>query len=353
MEPTRKNVLLSAYNLNPLFTLKNRIVMAPMTRSMATDDFIPTPQMAAYYQRRAEAGLLITEGAIINEDATGYRNVPGIFTEAQCEGWRLVADKVHENEGLIFMQLWHVGRVSHPDFLHGKLPLSPSETVMKGRIPRGEGLQYGKSRAATCEEIESCVCAYASAAILARHAGFDGIEIHGANGYLVDQFLHHQTNLRTDAYGGTPQKMAKFALDVVTACGNAIGFERVGIRLSPAAYVNEIIGQVEDALVFQFLLEQLSGYPLAYVHTGNFNDAQTFPELGNMTMSAFIRKHYKGKLIACGKYTLETANQGIENHDFDLVAIGRPFLANPDLIHRFQHNEALQEYEAGMLNTLY
>ncbi len=347
------NPLLSEYKLNPLFTLKNRILMAPMTRAKATDDFVPTDDMVDYYARRADAGLIVTEGTVIRPDALGHKNVPGIFSKMQIKHWRRVTDKVHHQNGLIFLQLWHVGRVSHPVFLAGNLPLAPSETTMTGKVSRSVDLMYGKSRAATLTEIKEIINSYGEAAENAIQAGFDGVEIHGANGYLIDQFLHHHTNQRDDEYGGTPENMARFALDVVHVCGQAIGYERVGVRLSPGAYLNEIVGDDRDALVFQYLLAQLNKTQIAYVHTGNFNDAGLFKELNNVSMSEFMRQHYHGHLIACGGYTFSSALHGVQNNLFDLVAMGRPFIANPDLINKFLSDQAIVQYDVSMLNTLY
>ncbi|STX29769.1 N-ethylmaleimide reductase, FMN-linked [Legionella beliardensis] len=347
------DLLLSPFQLNKQIRLKNRIVMAPMTRNMANDDLSPTALMKDYYTRRADAGLIITEGTIIRADAKGYSNVPGIFTRKQIESWRQITDAVHANSGHIFSQIWHLGRVSHPHFLGGQLPISASETKMTGKVTRAEGLYYGTSRAATLDEIKDIINSYAIAAKNAIDAGFDGIELHGANGYLIDQFLHYHTNHRTDAYGGNPENMARFALDVVKACGEAIGYERVGLRLSPGAYLNEIIGDSRDALVFKYLLEQLNHLPIAYVHTGNFNDKITFEELNSQTMTRFIRTHYKGTLIACGSYDFEEGQEKIKNNDFDLLGIGRPFIANPNLIHQLHNNEIIRPYEATMLQTLY
>lgn len=342
------NQLLNKYKLNKIFTLKNKIIMAPMTRAKATDDLVPTDAMAEYYARRADAGLIITEGTVISPDGLGYKNVPGIFSDMQIKHWRKVTDRVHQQNGLIFSQIWHVGRVSHPNFLQGKLPISASETMMTGRLSRSD-LIHGKSRAATLPEIKELISLYARAAENAIKAGFDGVEIHAANGYLIDQFLHHHTNQRQDEYGGSPENMARFALEIVHVCGQAIGYERLGIRLSPGGYLNEIIGNSRDALVFQYLLEQLNKIPMAYVHTGNFDDAKKFKELNDMTMSEFLRKHYQGNLIASGSYTFHSAENGIKNNLFDLVAIGRPFIANPDLIKRFEMGKNLVPYDSSML----
>ena len=345
--------LFSNYVLNSSLTLKNRIVMAPMTRAKATEELVPTKTMADYYARRADAGLIITEGTVISMNASGYSNVPGIFEKPQMAAWRGVTDAVHKNNGLIFLQIWHVGRVSHPNFLNGVLPISPSETEMSGPIPRTKGLNYGKSRAATLSEINEIILSYKNAAKNAIDAGFDGIEIHGANGYLIDQFLHVDTNKRTDRYGGNVENMARFALDIVHACGQAIGYERVGLRLTPGTYLNQIKGEEKDQNVFKFLLEELNQLNIAYVHTGNFDDRKTFPELNNKSMTEFMRTHYHGTLIACGSYSPESAAEGISNKNFDLIAFGRPFIAHPDLIHRLQTQQTLNSYDVSMLETLY
>lgn len=347
------HILLNPYQLNSRLTLKNRIVMAPMTRVNATNDYLPTESMADYYARRADSGLIITEGTIITPDARGYNNVPGIFSEEQIYKWQHVTEKVHNNNGLIFSQIWHVGRVSYPDLLEGRLPISSSETVMTGRVNRGDGAVYGTSRSATINEIQQLISDYKNAAENAIKSGFDGIEIHGANGYLIDQFLHYHTNNREDEYGNTIENRARFALEIVNACGQAIGYERVGIRLSPGAYLNQIIGDSRDYDVFKYLLMQLNKLNIAYVHTGNFDDTKQFSELQNKTMSEFLREHYNGTLIACGSYTFEKAEMGIENNQFDLIAMGRPFIANSDLIEKYTENKMIRSYDSSMLNTLF
>src|SRR3990167_5916375 len=308
------------YQLNSSINLKNKIVMAPMTRAKSNTSLIPTPAMTNYYAARAESGLIITEGTVINSTARGHDAVPGIFTSEQVHAWQQVTAAVHQQDGCIFSQLWHVGRVSHPYFLNGALPLSASATVMTGKISRSNGLEFGKARIATTEEIKNIIKDYYDCSIRAISAGFDGIEIHAANGYLLDQFLHHHTNLRDDEYGTTPENMARFALEVVEACINAIGKDHVSIRLSPGAYLNEIVGDPRDATTFQHLLEKLSLMEIAYVHTGNFDHAVVFPELGQLTMTEFMRKHYKGTLIAAGNYDIDAACRGINAHQFDLVA---------------------------------
>lgn len=345
--------LLNEYKLNEQLTLKNRIVMAPMTRSKNDPDAAPTQLSVEYYARRADAGLILTEGTIIRPDGKGYPDVPGIYTQTQIERWKKVTDAVHARGGKIFMQIWHAGRVSHPYYLNGELPVAPSKTWMSGPVRRSNGLNYGESRALTADEIHQLIADFAQAAKNAMAAGFDGVEIHGANGYLVDQFLHHDTNRRDDEFGGTPENMSRFALLVMQKVGEAIGYDRVGIRLSPGAYLNEIKTDMRDGAVFEYLLQQLSKLSIAYVHTGNFDDSNTFAELNDQTMTAFMRKHYSGTLIAAGQYLPASAEQGIENGDFDLAAFGRPFIANPDLVTRIAEGAELQAYDVAMLGTLY
>lgn len=344
--------LLQTYQLTEKLTLKNKVVMAPMTRSKSLEDNTPTEAMIEYYAKRADAGLIITEGTIIGRKATGYFKVPGLFQDSHIAGWKKVTDAVHGNGGKIFAQIWHVGRVSHPVFLDGDTPISASATTMTERVRRTEDLYYGTARAATKAEISSIIDEFKVAAINAIAAGFDGIEIHGANGYLLDQFLHYSTNLRTDEYGGSSENMARLPLEIINTIGEAIGYDKIGLRLSPGAYLNEIKGDPRDAAVFQYLLEQVNEVPIAYIHTGNFDDRVKFPELGNQTMTNFIRHYYQGAVIASGGYTLESAEAGLSENAFNLVAIGRPFIANPDLIEKMRNQTQLKEYDVNMLEML-
>ena len=346
------NKLLQTYQLTSELCLKNRLVMAPMTRAFAEDDGSPTQAMVNYYAKRADAGLIITEGTIIHPEGTGYHNVPGIYTNKHVEKWKLVSQAVHKKGGRIFMQIWHVGRVSHPSFLNGNLPVSASATTMRGKIRRSEGLYYGESRRATLAEIKLLVQSYVDAAKNAISAGFDGVEIHAANGYLIDQFLHYNTNLREDIYGSNPENMSRFALEIVKACGDTIGFERIGIRLSPGAYLNEIEGDPRDAEVFSYLLLKLNDFPIAYVHTGNFDDSVKYKELNELTMTQFIRNHYLGSVIACGSYDLAKAKMQVGQKNFDLISIGRAFIANPDLILKYKQQKPLVPYNVKMLDIL-
>jgi len=330
-------------------TLPNRIVMAPMTRCMAGDGLVPTEQMAAYYARRADAGLIVTEGVVVRPDGQGYPNTPGLFSEDQVAGWHRVTEAVHGAGGRIFAQLWHVGRVSHPTYLDGAPPIAPSAVAPEGRVPRTD-LTYTTPRALDVEEIPQVVAAYGTAAANAQRAGFDGVEIHGANGYLIDQFLHHHTNRRADGYGGTPAAMARFCIEVVDAVAAAIGASRTGIRLSPAAY-HFMEGDPRDVAVFDYLLAALAPRGLAYVHAGIADHDWTYDELGG-TVAAYLRGRYPGRLVACGAFTPETAAAAVASGEADLAAIGRPFIANPDLVVRIREDRELMPYRERMLLRL-
>jgi 2,4-dienoyl-CoA reductase-like NADH-dependent reductase (Old Yellow Enzyme family) len=320
---------------------------------MATDDLVPTTKSADYYARRAEAGLIISEATIVRADGQGYPNTPGIFTPAQIDGWREITHAVHSQGGKIFLQLWHVGRVSHPVYLGGKQPIAPSAVPLSGRLRRSatENLEYGMPRALEAKEIPLIVQAFANGATNAIEAGFDGVEIHGANGYLIDQFLHYQTNQRTDEYGGNPKKNARFALEVIDAVVTRVGHERVGIRLSPGAHVH-LEGQVADVPTFKYLLQQIQQRNLVYVHTGIFDDSVVFDYLGS-TATEFLRQNYVGTVIGCGSYSPEKAVQHIEAKKFDLIAFGRPFIANHDMVAKLRQGETLKAYAESMLEDLY
>ena len=260
-----------------------------------------------------------------------------------------MTEAVHSAGGRIFAQLWHVGRVSHPTYLDGAPPIAPSPVPLEGRVPRTE-LTYTTPRGLGLEEIPGVVAAYGAAAANAKSAGFDGVEIHGANGYLVDQFLHHHTNRRDDAYGGSPARMARFCIEVVDAVGAAMGAGRTGIRLSPAAYHN-MESDPRDPEVFDYLLGELGGRGLAYVHTGIAGHHWTYDELGG-TVAAYLRARYRGRLVACGGFTPEGAAAAIAAGECDLAAIGRPFIANPDLVARIREGRELAAYNERMLLKL-
>ena len=342
--------LFEQYRLNDSITLNNRFMMAPLTRCMADADLVPTDAMLAYYARRAEAGLIISEATIIRPDGQGYPNTPGLFTQAQIAGWRRVTDAVHEKGGKIFAQLWHTGRVAHPHFFNGEHVLAPSAVGVEGTVPRMRELSYQTPKAASKAEIAELVRDYAKAAENAIEAGFDGVEIHGANGYLIDQFLHYDSNRREDEYGQTPENMSRFALEVVDATIAAIGADRTALRLSPGAYFN-MSADPRDRQVFDYLLAELGCRRLAYLHEGMFDDSMRFDFLDGR-VSDYMRRHYQGNLVGVGGYSPETAAEAIAAGRFDLVAIGRPFIANPDYIAKVCSGERLQDYSDEMLATL-
>ena len=343
-------VLFESVPLNGTLTLKNRIVMAPLTRCMADEDLVPTQAMADYYERRADAGLIISEATIIRPDGQGYPNTPGLFTQPQIDGWKKVTSAVHSKGGKIFAQLWHTGRVAHPAFFDGEYVLAPSAIAFDGTVPRRRDLVYTTPKAATTAEIAQLVQDYAQAAQNAIDAGFDGVEIHGANGYLLDQFLHFDTNHRQDEFGETPANMARFPLQVVDAVIAKIGGDRTGLRLSPGGYAH-MTADPRDRAVFDYLLAELEQRPLAYLHEGMFDDSMEFDFLGGR-VSEYMRSQYSKTLIAVGGYSAETGAKAIAAGKFDLIAIGRPFIANPDYVARVKQGEPLKEYDAAMLDEL-
>ncbi|WP_394129032.1 alkene reductase [Shewanella maritima] len=346
--------LFTPYQLNETLTLQNRILMAPLTRCMADNDLVPTQQMADYYARRAQAGLIISEAVIIRPDGQGYPNTPGLFTPEQIKGWRVVTDAVHQQGGKIFAQLWHTGRVAHPHFFGGDSGegdvLSASDVAIEGSVPRMRELTYQTPTPASIAQINQLIADYAQAAANAIDAGFDGVEIHGANGYLIDQFLHYDSNRRQDEYGQTPENMSRFALEVVDAITSRIGADRTALRLSPGAYFNMQV-DARDRDVFDYLLDQLASRKLAFLHVGIFDDAMQFEHLGGRA-SDYMRKQYPHTLVGVGSFSAQTGSEAIANNRFDLLAIGRPFIANPDYVEKVQSGAELVEYSETMLAEL-
>lgn len=343
--------LFQPYSLNHTLQLTNRILMAPLTRCMSDANLVPTQDMVDYYARRADAGLIISEATIIRPDGQGYPNTPGLFTPEQIMGWRKVTDAVHGNGGKIFAQLWHTGRVAHPHFFNDGTVLAPSAVGIEGNVPRMRELTYVTPKAVTHTDIQQLVRDYSQAAANAIDAGFDGIEIHGANGYLIDQFLHHDSNQRVDEYGGTPQNMSRFALEVVDAIIARIGHDRTALRLSPGAYFN-MTGDKRDRDVFDYLLPQLEQRDLAYLHIGIFDDGMEFDYLEGRA-SDYVRRRYKNTLVGVGSYTPNMASTAIHDDRFDLIAIGRPFIANPDYVEKVRQDQPLAPYNDDMLSTLF
>ena len=342
--------LFQPFTLNNTITLNNRILMAPLTRCMADNDLVPTQAMAEYYGRRANAGLIVSEAVIIRPDGQGYPNTPGLFTQAQIAGWKTVTERVHGNGGKIFAQLWHTGRVAHPHFFDQGDVLAPSAVAVEGSVPRMRELTYQVPKAVTQTDIDGLINDYAQAAANAIEAGFDGVEIHGANGYLIDQFLHFDSNKRQDEYGETPENMARFPLAVVDAIIERIGNDRTALRVTPGAYFN-MATDAKDREVFDYLLPELEKRQLAFLHIGIFDDAMEFDYLGG-TASSYVRANYNNTLVGVGSYTAETASKAIENDKFNLIAIGRPFIANPDYVEKIRKGEEITPYSEEMLTSL-
>ncbi|MCD9465996.1 alkene reductase [Photobacterium iliopiscarium] len=344
------DILFHPVVLNDTLTLKNRILMAPLTRCMADDNLVPTQAMIDYYARRADTGLIISEAILIRADGQGYPHTPGLFTPEQINGWYKVTDAVHNNGGKIFAQLWHTGRVAHPFFFNGEYVLAPSAIALEGTLPRMRELTYTVPKPATKAEIEQLIADFSQAAANAIDAGFDGVEIHGANGYLIDQFLHFSTNERDDEFGGTPENMARFPLAVIDAISQRIGRDRTGLRLSPGGYFN-LEGDSRDRAVFDYLLPEVEKRCLAYLHVGIFDDSMNFDYLDG-SVSQYMRAHYHRTLIGVGCYTPETGSDAIEAGKFDLLAIGRPLIANPDYVNKIQSGQTLTPYDDTMLAQL-
>ena len=332
------------------YNLKNRIFMAPMTRCRSIKDNVPNDLMAEYYAQRASAGLIITEGTQISPQGIGYPYTPGIHTEAQVQGWRKVTKAVHEKEGKIFLQLWHVGRVSHSSFLGGELPVAPSAIKLLGQKYTYDGMkEYEKPRALKAEEIKDIVQDYANAAKNAIDAGFDGVEIHSANGYLLDQFLRDGTNQRKDEYGGSIENRSRFLIEVIKAVTDAVGADKTGVRLSPSGTMNDM-SDSNPQKHFAYVCQRLNDCNLAYLHivdalAGDIRHGANVVEL------SVLRDAYKGTLIVCGEYDKVKGNMVIENHLANAVAYARLFLANPDLPERFKKNGKLNEPDSATFYT--
>lgn len=324
--------------------LPNRIVMAPMTRNRAGKGNVPTPTMAEYYRQRATAGLIITEATQVTPRGVGYPNTPGIHTAEQVEGWRGVTDAVHRAGGRIVLQLWHVGRSSHPLYQpNGDLPVSSSAVAIPGQLWTPEGMKpYPVPRALETSEIPGVVSDYARGAANAKAAGFDGVEIHGANGYLVDQFLRDGVNQRTDAYGGTLEKRLRFLREVAAAVVGAWDASRVGIRLSPSGTFNGM-SDSDPLATFGAALEELSALKLAYVHVVEpvEADARHGGPGWKSASARELRRHFKGAYIAAGEQTREKAAALIREGFADAASFARLYISNPDLVERFRRGAPL------------
>lgn len=324
--------------------LKNSIVMAPMTRCRAIDN-IPNELMKEYYLQRSSAGLIITEGTSPSPNGLGYARIPGIFSEFQVEGWKKITTAVHQNGGKIIVQLMHSGRISHPLNMHKDAHiLAPSQVKAAGQMWTDlKGFQdFVVPKEMTAQEILHARTEYVAAAENALFAKFDGVELHSANGYLLEEFLSPISNIRTDNYGGSIENRCRFVIEVVTAVANAIGKDKTGIRLSPYGVASDMPHYPEIDATYDYLSKELNKLDIAYIHLVDHSamGAPTVP----LEIKKLIRKNFKNTLILCGGFDKETAEATIESGLTDLIAFGRPFINNPDLVDRFKNNWPLSEY---------
>jgi 2,4-dienoyl-CoA reductase-like NADH-dependent reductase (Old Yellow Enzyme family) len=316
-------------------TLKNRIIMAPLTRQRAGDVRVPNALMAKYYAERASAGLIISEATSVTPQGVGYAATPGIWSQEQVEGWKLVTSAVHAAGGKIFLQLWHVGRVSDPIFLNGDLPVAPSAIAPQGHVSHVRPQRpFVTPRALDLAEIPAIVEAYRKGAENAKAAGFDGVQVHGANGYLLDQFLQDSTNHRTDAYGGPIENRARLMLEVVDACIEVWGANRVGMHLAPRGDAHTM-GDSNPAATFGYVARELGKRKIAFIAARE--------ALGENRLGPQLKAAFGGPYIANERFTKESAQQVLDAGEADAVAWGQLFIANPDLPRRFELNAPLNQ----------
>ncbi|WP_281300842.1 MULTISPECIES: alkene reductase [unclassified Iodidimonas] len=322
-------------------SLKNRIVMAPLTRNRAAEGLVPGPHAATYYSQRASAGLIIAEATQISAQAQGYADTPGCYSEDQIKGWKAVTDAVHEKGGTIILQIWHTGRMSHTSFQkNGAAPIAPSAVRAQGKtFIKGEGfVDVSTPRALLIDEIPGIIADFRHAAQCAMRAGFDGVEIHAAHGYLIDSFLRNGANQRRDAYGGSIENRARFLIETVAACADAIGADRLGVRLSPVSPAGDSQDSNPQAL-FNHVVEQLNAFPLAYLHvvegaTGGKRDHLPFDYEA-------LHQRFDGAWMLNNGYDRDMAIKAIAEGRADLISFGRPFIANPDLVARLRDDAPL------------
>ncbi|PTB22396.1 alkene reductase [Trinickia symbiotica] len=309
-------------------TLPNRIIMAPLTRQRAGDERLPNALMAKYYAERASAGLILSEATSVTPQGVGYAATPGIWSDEQVEGWKVVTDAVHAAGGRIFLQLWHVGRISDPMFLNGELPVAPTAIAPEGHVSLVRPKRpFVTPRALELHEIRDVVAAFRKGAENAKAAGFDGVEIHGANGYLLDQFLQDSTNRRTDLYGGPIENRARLLLEVVDECIAVWGAQRVGVHLAPRRDIHSM-GDSTPRETFGYVARQLGKRGIAFICARE--------SLGDDRLGPFLKEEFGGVYIANEGFTKETAQKVLDAGEADAVAWGKLFIANPDLPERFK-----------------
>jgi len=334
--------------------LSNRVWMAPMTRSRAANEGnVPFDIHVNYYKQRASAGLIISEGSQVSKQAVGYINTPGIYSQEQVEGWKKVTQAVHEEGGHIFIQLWHVGRISHPDFHNGELPLAPSAINPHAKSFTPKGFKETVTpKEMTIAEIKQTVLDFKNAAKNAMEAGFDGVEIHSSNGYLFHQFFNRSSNTRMDEYGGSIENRTKFLFEVIDAIKEVMPENRIGLRLNPS--LNGIFGMEADEETiptFDYIVEKLNQYDLAYLHLSEpFNDVSKVPYLVT-EIAKHYRPMYKGTLVINAGFDQEKGNKFIMEGLADAVAFGKPFISNPDLPKRFELGAELAPWDQDTFYT--
>eukprot|EP01037_Dinobryon_pediforme_P015343 gene15343-15490_t len=318
-------------------TLPNRIIMAPLTRCRAAPGRVPYALNADYYAQRAGAGLILSEATAVVPQGVGYPDTPGLWSEAQVEGWKLVTKAVHDKGGRIFAQLWHVGRISDPIYLDGALPVAPSAIRPAGHVSlvRPEK-PYVTPRALELSEIADIVAAYATGAANAKRAGFDGVEIHAANGYLIDQFLQDKSNVRTDAYGGSIENRARFLLEVTDAAIGVWGAGRVGVHLSPRGDSHDL-GDSNPKALFTYVARELGARKIAFIFTREYQ--------ADDSLTPAIKAAFGGVVIANEKYTVDSAEAAIASGAADAVAWGKAYIANPDLVRRIEKKAPWSEID--------
>lgn len=317
--------------------LSNRVVMAPLTRTRAVERRIPNDLMRTYYCQRASAGLILSEATSVSPQGVGYPNTPGIWCSAQVAGWKKITQAVHTKGGKIFLQLWHVGRVSDPEFLNGQIPVAPSAIACEGHVsllrPKRN---YVVPRALHTEEIPGIVADFAEAARNAREANFDGVEIHAANGYLIDQFLQDGANKRTDQYGGSIQNRSRLLLEIVDECAGIWGAGRVGVHLSPRSGTHSVFDSDPRAL-FSHVARELGRRGIAFIFTRE--------SLGHDSLTAEIKRLFGGPVIVNEHYDLSMAQTAIDQGQADAVAFGKAYIANPDLVARLKAGVGLNPWD--------
>lgn len=325
-------------------TLQNRVVMAPMTRARALSQGVPSDIVATYYAQRATAGLIITEGTSPSPNGLGYARIPGLYSPEQIAGWKLVTDAVHEKGGKIFAQLMHTGRITHPANLPaGAEIVAPSAIAAKGDMwTDAQGMQPQPTpRELTTQEVKATIQEFVQAAKNAIEAGLDGIELHGANGYLIEEFLHPSANQRTDEYGGSDENRSRFLLEVAQGAVDAIGADKVGVRLSPYGVAGDLSNYDGIETFYNYLVEQLHTIGLVYVHLVDHAGMGAPPVPPSVVNG--IRERFNGTLILSGSYDVARAEDVLESGLADLVAFGRPFIANPDLVERLKTGAELAQ----------